>query len=245
MTDDLQEIQAGNQPSAESVLGIALFGAFAKSLRFVGELAGDVISVENGIIASAHGESIIHADMNALEINVMPMSLYKDMKWLRDLGRIKEPPEVTISFDQGKDAYMADSGQMNLRIGQKAPHVAPAALKTLKQVGFAQDMFQPPILKKHIGTAQSGYLSLYDDQLEQITPDGQTLFTFNTVGARTLKDREPDVRLSARLVFKALKLPLKEMSLNVGKNGEDYYVEFTAKVTHLVTLRLQEKAEII
>jgi hypothetical protein len=37
--------------------------------------------------------------MNALEINVMPMFIYKDMKWLRDLGRIKEGSEVTIRHD--------------------------------------------------------------------------------------------------------------------------------------------------
>jgi len=245
MTDDLQEIQAGNHSSAESVLGISLFDAFARTLRFVGELAGDVISVENGIIASAHGESIIHADMNALEINVMPMAIYKNMRLLRDLGRIKEGSEVTIRLEAGSDSYEADNSQMSLCIGMRAPSVFLPGLATLQQTGFAQDRFQPSTLKRHIGSAQTGFLSLYDGELEQITPDGMRAFTFNTVGANTLKEREPDVRLTARNVFRALKLPLKGMTLSVGKNGEDYFVEFTAEVTHLVTLRLQEKAEII
>jgi hypothetical protein len=245
MSDDLQQIQAGSQPDAKSVLGIALFDAFARALRFVGELAGNVISVENGIIASIHGESIIHADMNALAINVMPMSIYRDMKCLRGLGRIKEGVDVTIRHDASNAAYQADNGQMVLPIGKCAPSGPLPNLISLQMTGFAQEMFQPSTLKMHIGTAQSGFLSLYDDQLEQITPDGTTPFTFNSIGAYTLSGKEPDLKLSARCVFKALRLPLKEMSLNVGKHGDDYFVDFTAEVTHMVTLHLQEKAEII
>lgn len=245
MTDDLQQIQAGGQANDESVLGIALFDAFARTLRSVGELAGNVISVENGIIASAHGESIIHADMNGLAINVMPMSIYRDMKCLRNLARIKEGSEVTIRHDALADSYQADNGQMVLQIGSCAPRANHSELVSLQQIGFVQDRFQPTTLRRHIGTAQSGFLSLYDDQLEQLTPDGMTAFTFNADGAYSLNDRKPDILLAARYVFKALKLPLKEMSLNVGKHGDDYFVEFTAEVTHQVTLHLQEKAEII
>jgi len=245
MTDDLQEIQTGNQPSAESVLGISMFFEFARMLRFVGELAGDVISVENGIIASIHGDSIIHADMSALNINVMPMSIYRDIKCLRDLGRIKEEWEVTIRHDALSDAYHADNGQMVLRIGNHAQHATLPKLVALQQIGFPHDRFQRPTLKRHIGAAKTGILSLYDGQLERITPDGLTPFTFNADGAYTLNGKEPDLQLAARHVFQALKLPFEAMRLNVGKHGDDYYIEFIAEITHLVTLRLQEKAEII
>jgi len=242
----------GEQPGARTVgvlppngtiLKPGQFQTLTRTLKCMADVAGPHIMIENGRISTSDLTCIADADLSKLRINIIPMNIYADKKILRDLGQLNSGKDVRIYYDGTAGKYFANNGHRQMVIGVKADDaVAPPKLTLTRSASAPVSGFKVPPLRQFLGKTEKVWLRLYDGQLEQVMREDGNGFTLKPEGEFAFVGKVPDLTLRVGKPFK-LKMG-DEMKIEVGKIGEDYYVETTTEISFNVNVRVVEKADV-
>jgi len=243
MAVDLRAPHIGAPNETECTLSPLRFQGMVHTLECMTNVIGPQIMIENAIVSTSFSDGIAWADLPWRGFNSIPMTFYTDQKNLRELRRLYGGQDVRIYYDTDRDTYFAHNGTLGSAIGKRAPGSGMFSAPTLENtLGTAMSQFKTSALRTHLGKAEKVFLYLYHGQLEQVGIASSDPFTLDSRSHPIISNQVPDLTL---VVNRVLKVKADVMDIQVGKIGEDYYVETVSRVTENTAIHVLEKAHAI